>query len=103
MPRYQITPKAGRFVAGRRNTGVGTVLELSPQAAEFDLRNGALAVMGAEKKVQKAAAPAPEPTDFSKMTKAELEALAEERGVDLSSDMKKAEMVAAMEAAAAEG
>jgi hypothetical protein len=42
MVRYLITEKAGRFVAGHRNTGVGTVLELLPLAAEYELRLGTL-------------------------------------------------------------
>lgn len=42
MPRYLITEKAGRFVAGHRNTGVGTVLDLLPLAAEYELRLGTL-------------------------------------------------------------
>ena len=35
MANDLITEKAGRFVAGHRNTGVGTVLELLPQRAEM--------------------------------------------------------------------
>ena len=42
MPRYLITEKAGRFVAGHRNTGVGTALDLPPIAAEHELRLGTL-------------------------------------------------------------
>jgi hypothetical protein len=42
MARYLITEKAGRFVAGHRNTGVGTVLDLLPLAAEYELRLGTL-------------------------------------------------------------
>lgn len=44
MPRYIITEKAGRFVAGRNNTGVGTVLELTPAEAQYELTLGTLAV-----------------------------------------------------------
>ena len=32
MPRYAITEKAGRFVAARNNTGVGSVLVLTDKA-----------------------------------------------------------------------
>jgi hypothetical protein len=42
MAKYLITEKAGRFVAGHRNTGIGTVLELLPHAAEYELRLGTL-------------------------------------------------------------
>jgi hypothetical protein len=42
MARYLITEKAGRFVAGHRNTGVGTVLDLLPLAAEYEPRLGTL-------------------------------------------------------------
>ena len=36
MARYLITERAGRFVAGHRNTGVGTALDLPPIAAEHE-------------------------------------------------------------------
>lgn len=42
MPRYIITEKAGRFVAGYRNTGVGTVLEIPAIAAEYEIILGTL-------------------------------------------------------------
>ncbi len=42
MPRYAITEKAGPFVAGHRNAGVGTVLHLSERQAEHELRLGTL-------------------------------------------------------------
>jgi hypothetical protein len=42
MARYLITERAGRFVAGHRNTGVGTALDLPPIAAEHELRLGTL-------------------------------------------------------------
>jgi hypothetical protein len=42
MPRYIITERAGRFVAGQTNTGVGTVLELTERAAAHELRLGTL-------------------------------------------------------------
>lgn len=42
MPRYAITEKAGRFVAGQNNTGVGTVLSLTEKQAEHELRLGTL-------------------------------------------------------------
>ena len=42
MPRYAITERAGRFVAGHTNTGVGTVLTLSEKQAEHEVRLGTL-------------------------------------------------------------
>ena len=42
MPRYAITEKAGRFVAGQSNTGVGSVLVLTDKQAEHELRLGTL-------------------------------------------------------------
>ena len=42
MPRYAITERAGPFVAGFRNPGVGTVLELSERQAAHELRLGTL-------------------------------------------------------------
>ena len=42
MPRYAITERAGRFVAGHTNTGVGTVLTLSEKQAEHEIRLGTL-------------------------------------------------------------
>ncbi|MCB1500825.1 MAG: hypothetical protein KDK07_13720 [Bauldia sp.] len=45
MPRYAITEKAGRFVAGHRNIGVGMVLELTEKQAEHELRLGSLVAL----------------------------------------------------------
>ncbi len=42
MPRYAITEKAGRFVAGHRNTGVGTILYIPAVAAEYEITLGTL-------------------------------------------------------------
>ena len=42
MPRFAITERAGPFVAAHRNTGVGTVLELTERQAEHELRLGTL-------------------------------------------------------------
>ena len=42
MPRYAITERAGPFVAAHRNTGVGTVLDLTERQAEYELRLGTL-------------------------------------------------------------
>ena len=45
MPRYAITERAGPFVAGFRNPGVGTVLELTERQAEHELRLGTLTAL----------------------------------------------------------
>ena len=42
IPRYAITERAGPFIAGIRNTGVGTVLDLTERQAEHELRLGTL-------------------------------------------------------------
>lgn len=42
MPKYLITEKAGTFVAGHRNTGVGSTLDLPAVAAEYELTLGTL-------------------------------------------------------------
>jgi hypothetical protein len=47
MPRYAITERAGPFVAAHRNTGVGTVLELTERQAEHELRLGTLVALPA--------------------------------------------------------
>ena len=47
MPRFAITEKAGQFVGGQNNTGVGTVLTLSQAQAARDLRAGALFALDA--------------------------------------------------------
>ena len=53
MPRYAITEKAGPFVATYRNTGVGTVLELTEHQAAHELRLGTLiALEGARVETQ---------------------------------------------------
>ena len=49
MPRYAITEKAGRFVAGQNNTGVGTVLTLTEKQAEHELRLGTLQLLDGKK------------------------------------------------------
>ncbi len=54
MPRYAITEKAGRFVAAHRNTGVGTILDLTERQAEHELRLGTLI------RIREAAAARPE-------------------------------------------
>lgn len=55
MPKYLITSKAGRTVAGHRNSGVGTELDLTEDAAASALERGELHQPGSE--------PAPETTE----------------------------------------
>lgn len=46
MPLYLITERATRYVGGTSNTGVGTVLALTSEAAERDVELGALVPVG---------------------------------------------------------
>ncbi|MGN7870545.1 hypothetical protein [Paracoccus sp. 22332] len=64
MKTYVITDKAGRFVAGQRNPGVGTTLRLTEKAAEAGLREGALVVRKDE--ADATSAEAPQKQDASK-------------------------------------
>ena len=66
MPRYAITERAGPFVAAHRNTGVGTVLDLTERQAEHELRLGTLVRLpephesaAAEPRIEPPVAPAP--------------------------------------------
>lgn len=45
---YSITEKAGRYVAGVRNTGLGTTLRLTDKEAEAGLRDGTLVLVSDE-------------------------------------------------------
>ena len=47
MPRYAITERAGSFVAAHRNTGVGTVLELTERQLALDLMTALRDLSGA--------------------------------------------------------
>ena len=46
MPKYTITSKAGRNVAGQRNGGVGTELDLTEEQAAAALERGELHLPG---------------------------------------------------------
>lgn len=59
MPRYIITEKAGRFVAGYRNTGVGTILDIPAVAAEYEITLGTL--RAEDQPAAPKTAPEPEP------------------------------------------
>jgi len=98
MPKYQITKKAGRFVAGHRNTGVGTILDLTEAAAAFDLRSGALVAVGAAAPAEADEAPA---VNLDAMKKDELIAYAAEQGIDLGDATTKAEIRGEIDRAAA--
>lgn len=59
MPRFAITEKAGRIVAGHNNTGVGSVLHLSNDTAKADVDAGRLVALDSKPKAKKAAPAAP--------------------------------------------
>lgn len=59
MPRFAITEKAGRTVAGHSNTGVGSVIHLSKEAAKADVDAGRLVALDGQPKAKKAAPAAP--------------------------------------------
>lgn len=58
MNRYIITEKAGLRVAGFNNPGVGTVIEMTPEAAEAELARGAIVAEPEVAEASEAAAPA---------------------------------------------
>ena len=66
MPRYAITERAGRFVAGQNNTGVGSVLTLTEKQAEHELRLGTLVELDPPKAEETAQEPAQEGNDAPK-------------------------------------
>lgn len=55
MPRFAITEKAGRMVAGHSNTGVGSVLHLSNDAAKVDVDAGRLVALDGKPNAKKSA------------------------------------------------
>lgn len=97
MPRYAITSKAGPFVAGYNNTGAGSILLLSREQAAYEVSLGTLAEMPDEQTAPEPA-PAPEPVDLSKMTKAQLLAHAALLGIEVDEKATKAEIIEAIEA-----
>ena len=56
MPKYKVTEAAGSWVAGTRNNGVGSELDLTAAQAAHELRLGTIVKVG-----QRKAAPAPAP------------------------------------------
>ena len=74
MPRYAITEKAGPFVASYRNSGVGTVLELTERQAEHELRLGTLTALDiARAETQPRLDEAPEAPDDAAVTQVPVE------------------------------
>ena len=83
MKRYAITERAGRFVAGYNNTGVGTVLTLTDKQAEHEVRLGTLRPLDvpAAKKAKNAPA-----AKAKKAAKAEVQADDDGAEGDLNTD-----------------
>lgn len=101
MKRYAITEKAGRFVAGRTNTGLGTILTLTLKQAEHELRLGTLRALD---EVELAADDDEEEDEpaalvFADMTVRELTEFAAARDIPLAAGLRKAEIITAIEAA----
>jgi len=103
MPRYAITEKAGRFVAGQTNIGVGTVLTLTEKQAEHDVRLGSLRPFAIEPEPEPELAPVSEPEivvpELSGMTVRDLSDFAERNGINLPSGLRKAEIIDTIERA----
>jgi len=108
---FRITEKAGRFVAGRNNTGVGTPLLLSRREAQHDVRLGALVEVGKEPASDTAIDAADDTTlggkvseegdiDLTKLTAKELRSLADDMDLPVKDRATKADIIAAIEAAA---
>lgn len=62
MPLYVITARAGKYVGGRPNTGVGTVLELTASEAQYEVTLGTLRPMSLAPDVEADVTPAPFPS-----------------------------------------
>ena len=114
---FRITEKAGRFVAGRNNTGAGTKLLLSRKEAAYEVSLGTLVEVGAQAEAGALVGGTGSDTldggagdatvcavsengdiDLAKMTVKELRALAENSGVEIEDRATKAEIIAAIEA-----
>jgi hypothetical protein len=103
---YVITEKAGRIVANRVNTGVGTKLWMTVEEAAASVEAGMLVLVEAEEAAEDEAgangdgggsSAAPE-RDLSKMNKASLLQQAQEAGVEIGEDATKADIIAAISA-----
>lgn len=101
MPRFAITEKAGRFVAGHNNTGVGTMLTLTDKQAEHEVRLGTLVQMDIPDP-NPANAPAQDDGDvideayLTDMTIPELQEFAAGQDIELHYDLRKAEIIEAI-------
>lgn len=75
---YAVTDKAGRFVMGQRNQGVGSKLILTDKQAEAGLRSGEIVEVDATKNVE-----APQPlladADADDKAKADTKAKADDK------------------------
>jgi hypothetical protein len=65
MPAYQVTDKAGQWVAGKR-VRAGDILQLSERQAEHEFRLGTIAPVGASQAAPQAAKAAPATTPKAK-------------------------------------
>lgn len=104
MKRYAITEKAGRFVAGRTNTGLGTILTLTLKQAEHELRLGTLRALdevelAADDDEEEEEEDEPAALVFADMTVRELTEFAAARDIPLAAGLRKAEIITAIEAA----
>lgn len=61
--QYRITKKAGKWIAGRRNRGVGEVLELSEMEARYELELGTIEPVGKGGGKKAAAKPVDDPAE----------------------------------------
>lgn len=100
MKSYIVTEKAGRIVANAVNNGVGTRLLLDEDQAAAAVEAGQLVPDTEADEGDEAEVPA---SDLAEMTKADLVALAETRGVTLPDRASKAQIIEALKAAAAAG
>ena len=107
MNRYAITEKAGRFVAGHTNTGLGTILRLTPKQAEHELRLSTLRALdeaptALDVMPEQKVAPSEQdvvPPALAEMTVRALTDFAAARGITLAAGLRKAEIIDAIEAA----
>lgn len=96
MQDYIITEKAGRIVAGHRNTGVGTTLSLTESQAKHELRLGTL-IPRKPKAVAVATSDVDDAPEISmKLTLAQLQAIAEERKIEVAPGATKRQIIEAL-------
>lgn len=112
---FRITEKAGRFVAGRNNTGIGTSVLLSRREAAYDVGLGTLVEVGKAVLEREddgdalsyieggdatfgGAVKADGAIELTKLTAKQLRALAKDCGVAVDDRATKAEIITAIEA-----